>query len=205
MARKVNTLFVDIGGVLLSNGWDRAMRQLAAEAFSLDSAEVNERHGLLFDSYETGKITLDEYLKATVFYTGRSFSTDEFKEFMLAQQTSCPEMIELVREVKSRYRLKVAAVNNEGRELNIYRINKFGLADTIDLFISSCFVHCRKPEAAIYRIALDVAQARPEETVYIEDRPFFVEVAGRLGINGILHKGLQTTLESLMAAVSAGM
>lgn len=203
--RKIDTLFVDIGGVLLSNGWDRAMRERAAETFGLDGREMNERHSLLFDSYETGKITLDEYLKAAVFYRERVFTPEEFKAFMFAQSTPYPEMIELVREVKSRYKLKVVAVNNEGRELNIYRIQKFGLADTIDFFVSSCFVHARKPEPAIYTIALDVAQARPEETVYVDDRPLFVEVAAGLGIKGIVHRGLETTLSALLAFISPGI
>lgn len=203
--RRINTLFIDIGGVLLSNGWDRAMREKAAETFGLDVKEMNERHGLLFDGYETGKITLDEYLKRAVFYRERDFTPEEFKEFMFARSTSYPEMIELVREVKSRYKLKVVAVNNEGRELNIYRIQKFNLADTIDFFVSSCFVHARKPEQAIYTIALDAAQARPVETVYVDDRPFFVEVAATLGINGIVHKGLEPTLASLLAFISPGI
>jgi len=203
--RRINTLFIDIGGVLLSNGWDRAMRQHAAETFGLDGKEMNERHELLFDSYETGKITLDEYLKSVVFYRERDFTPQEFKEFMFARQSSNPEMIELVREVKSRYKLRVVAVNNEGRELNIFRIQKFNLADTIDFFVSSCFVRARKPETAIYTIALDVAQARPEETVYVDDRPFFVEVASALGMNGIVHKGLEPTLSALLAFLSPGI
>jgi putative hydrolase of the HAD superfamily len=202
MVRKINTLFIDIGGVLLSNGWDRAMRQHAVETFGLDGKEMNERHNLLIDSYETGKLTLDEYLKSVVFYRKRDFTPEEFKNYMFAQQSSYPEMIALVREVKSRYKLKVVAVNNEGRELNIYRIQKFGLADTIDFFVSSCFVRARKPEAAIYTMALDAAQARPEETVYVDDRPFFVEVAAGLGMNGIVHKGLEPTLSDLLAFIS---
>ncbi len=203
--RKINTLFVDIGGVLLSNGWDHTMREHAAKTFGLDLSEMNERHAMLFDSYETGKITLDEYLKGTVFFRERAFTPGEFRDFMFAQSTPFPEMIELVREVKSRYKLKVVAVNNEGRELNIFRIQKFGLTEAIDFFVSSCFVHARKPESAIYRIALDAAQARPEEVVYVEDRPFFVEVAEGFGIRGIVHKGLEPTLAALLAFVSPGI
>ena len=193
----ITTLFLDIGGVLLSNGWDRKTRQLAAETFELNSAEMDERHHLTFDTYEEGKITLSEYLDRVVFYQERSFTREQFQGFMFAQSVPFPEMIELVCRLKSCYRLKVAAVNNEGRELNVHRIGLFKLEAFIDFFVSSCFVHFRKPDADLFRIALDIAQVRPEQVVYIEDRPMFVEVAQDLGIRGIIHTGYDATRNEL--------
>jgi putative hydrolase of the HAD superfamily len=193
----ITTLFLDIGGVLLTNGWDRSIRQLAAETFHLNFEEMDERHHLTFDTYEEGKVTLDEYLDRVVFYQERPFTRDHFRTFMFDQSRPFPEMIELVCRLKSQYRLKVAAVSNEGRELNIHRIGAFKLETFINFFISSCFVHFRKPDADIFRIALDIAQVKPEQVVYIEDRPMFVEVAQALGINGIIHVGYDATQKEL--------
>lgn len=195
----ITTLFLDIGGVLLTNGWDRNARTRAAAKFDLDCDEMNERHQLTFDTYEEGKLSLDEYLNRVVFYQERSFSREEFKGFMYAQSQPFPEMIELMRGLKTQHGLQVAAVNNEGRELSVYRAQQFKLGTFIDFFVSSCFVHYRKPDADMYRIALDIAQASPQQVVYIDDQPMFIEVAQGLEIRGILHKGYETTREALEA------
>jgi putative hydrolase of the HAD superfamily len=193
------TLFLDIGGVLLTNGWDSNSRKHAADKFGLDFDEMNERHHLTFDTYEEGKLSLDEYLNRIVFYQERTFLREEFKAFMYAQSQPFPEMIDLVRGLKAQYGLQVAAVSNEGRELTVYRVQQFKLGTFIDFFISSCFVHYRKPDADLYRIALDIAQVSPQQVIYIDDRPMFVEVAQGLELRGILHKGYETTRNALEA------
>ena len=193
----ITTLFLDIGGVLLTNGWDHKSRTHAADKFGLDYEEMNERHHLTFDTYEEGKLSLDEYLNRVVFYEKRLFSREEFKTFMYAQSQPFPEMIELMRGLKAQYGLEVAAVSNEGRELTVYRVEQFQLGTFIDFFVSSCFVHYRKPDEDMYRIALDIAQARPEQVVYIDDRAMFVEVAQGLGINGIIQTGYEATRTAL--------
>ena len=193
----IYALFLDIGGVLLTNGWDHTMRQKAAEKFGLDYPEMNERHHLTFDTYEVGKLDLDEYLKRVVFYEKRNFTPKTFTDFMFAQSQPHPQMIELVKALKTRYKLKVAAVSNEGRELTIYRIKKFGLGEFIDFFVSSCFVHFRKPDPDIFCIALDLAQVQPEHVAYIEDRPMFIEIARSLGMRAIHHTGVAETRAAL--------
>jgi putative hydrolase of the HAD superfamily len=198
-AAPITTLFLDIGGVLLTNGWDNNIRKNAADKFGLDFEELNERHHLTFDTYEEGKLSLDEYLNRIVFYQERSFSRDEFRSFMYAQSQPFQEMIELMRGLKAQYGLRVAAVSNEGRELTVYRVQQFKLGSFIDFFISSCFVHYRKPDADMFRIALDIAQVNPQQVVYIDDRPMFVEVAQSLEILGIIHKGYKTTQKALEA------
>ena len=195
--KQIVTLFLDIGGVLLTNGWDRNTRTRAAEKFSLNYEEMNERHHLTFDTYEEGKLSLDEYLKRVVFYQPREFTPDEFKAFMYAQSQPFPETIELMHGIKTKHGLQVAAVSNEGRELTVYRVQQFKLGTFIDFFVSSCFVHYRKPDVDIYRIALDIAQVLPEQVVYVDDRPMFVEVAQGLGIHGIVHTGYNSTSKAL--------
>jgi putative hydrolase of the HAD superfamily len=197
VTKQITTLFLDIGGVLLTNGWDDNIQKRAADKFGMDYREMNERHHLTFDTYEEGKLSLDVYLNRVVFYKERSFSREEFKSFMYAQSQPFPEMIELMRRLKTQYGLEVAAVSNEGRELTVYRVQQFELGTVIDFFVSSCFVHFRKPDEDIYRIALDIAQVRPEQVVYIDDRAMFVEVAQGLGIRGIIHTGYQSTSKAL--------
>jgi putative hydrolase of the HAD superfamily len=158
---------------------------------------MNERHHLTFDTYEEGKLTLDQYLNRVVFYQERSFAREEFKKFMYDQSQPFPDMIELMRGLKARYNLQIVAVSNEGRELTEYRVKKFQLRLFIDFFVSSCFVHYRKPDEDMHRIALDIAQAQPVQVVYIDDRPMFVEVAEGLGINGIIHTGYEATRTAL--------
>jgi putative hydrolase of the HAD superfamily len=194
---KITTLFLDIGGVLLTNGWDRAGRLHAAKKFELDYEEMNERHHLTFDTYEAGKLSLDEYLNRIVFYQERSFSREDFKKFIYDQSKPFPEMIELMRGLKTRYNLQIAAVSNEGRELTAYRVRQFRLGTFIDFFVSSCFVHYRKPDADMYHVALDISQVQPEQVVYIDDREMFVEVARGLGITGITHTSYEVTRKTL--------
>jgi len=191
------TIFTDIGGVLLTNGWDRTGRQRAIKYFKLDPVETEERHHLTFDTYESGKISLTEYLKRLVFYTKRNFTEEEFRKFMFNESKPFPEMLDLIRGIKAKYGIKVAVVSNEGRELNNHRISKFKLNEFVDFFISSCFVHFRKPDADIFKVALDIAQVSPEKVIYLEDRPMFVQVADTLGIQGIIHKDFNTTKKQL--------
>jgi putative hydrolase of the HAD superfamily len=193
----VTTLFLDIGGVLLTNGWDHHARKRAATNFKLDVAEMEDRHHLTFDTYEEGKLTPEEYLDRVVFHQKRPFTRAQFRRFMFAQSKPYPEMIELVRKLKAKYGLKIVVVSNEGRELNAYRIRKFKLDGFVDSFISSCFVHVRKPDADIFRLALDIVQAPARQVLYIENTPMFVQIAEGLGIRSILHADYRSTRAKL--------
>jgi putative hydrolase of the HAD superfamily len=194
---KITHMFLDIGGVLLTNGWDRHMRRDAAEKFGLDLEDLDDRHKMSFDTYEQGKLSLDTYLNQVVFYKERFFTREDFKEFMFAQSRPNVEMINLVSALKWKYCLKTAAISNEGRELTIYRIKKFTLTALFDYFVSSCFVHFRKPDVDMYRLALDISQADPDRSVYIDDRAMFVEIAQSLGLRGIHHTGFELTRNKL--------
>jgi putative hydrolase of the HAD superfamily len=199
-ATGITCLFVDIGGVLLTDGWTHEGRKRAAANFKLDLAEMEDRHHLTFDTYEEGKLTLDEYLGRVVFSQERLFTRAQFRTFMFAQSEPHREMIDLVAQLKARHGLKVAVVSNEGRELNAYRINEFHLDQFVDFYISSCFVHIRKPDSDIFRLALDIAQVSADQVVYVENTPMFVQVAEGLGIKSILHTDYESTraqLESL--------
>ncbi len=193
----ITTLFLDIGGVLLTNGWGRESRRKVAAELNLDFAEIDERHHLTFDTYEEGKLSLDEYLQRVIFYEKRPFTAESFKQIMFVQSHPFTDMLAFMADLKKRHQLKIAAVSNEGRELTEYRIRQFNLDSLIDIFIVSSFVHIRKPDADIYRLALDVAQAKPEEAVYIDDRAMLVDVACSLGIHGIHHTSHANTQDAL--------
>jgi len=196
----ITTLFVDVGGVLLTNGWGRESRLKAAAEFNFDFDEFEERHHLSYSVYEEGRITIEEYLSRILFYQKRPFTLEQFRSFMYAQSSAHIEMINLIRKLKDIYKLKIVSINNEGRELNEYRIMKFKLDTFIDYFISSCFVHVRKPNTDIFRMALDTSQILPINVLYIEDRQLFIDIAADMGIQGILHRDYLTTLSELSAA-----
>jgi len=192
-------VFVDVGGVLLTDGWDHYARKRAARSFRLNWAEMEERHVLMFQTYEEGKLTLEEYLDRVVFYQKRAFTRTQFRRFMFSQSKPYPEMIALVARIKVRHGLKIAVVNNEARELNAYRIRTFRLDRFVDFFVSSCSVHIRKPDAEIFRLALDIAQVQAREVVYIDNTPMFTEIARGLGIRSVLHTDYPSTRAKLSA------
>ncbi|MCX5824174.1 MAG: HAD family phosphatase [Deltaproteobacteria bacterium] len=196
-ATAITCLFLDIGGVLLTDGWDHHARKRAATTFKLELAEMEERHHLTFETYEEGKLTLEEYLGLVVFYRKRSFTRVQFRRFIFAQSKPYPEMIELAAQLKVRHGLKIAVISNEARELNMYRIRKFKLDRFVDFFISSCFLHIRKPDADIFRLALDIAQVPARQVVFIDNTPMFVQIAEGLGIRSILHTDYRSTCTKL--------
>ena len=196
---KITTLFLDVGGVLLSNGWDHHARRRAARHFNLDWGEMEERHVLNFVIYETDKLTLQEYLGWVVFYKKRSFTRPEFWRFMCSQSKPCSEMIQLMRKLKGKYGLKVIVLSNEARELNHFRIHKFKLDEFVDAFVSSCLVRLHKPDPAIFRLALDISLTPAQQILYIENTPMFVQIAEGLGMRGIVHTDYESTLAKLAA------
>ena len=194
---EIKALLVDIGGVLLTDGWGHQSRKLAAAAFGLDLTQLNTRHRLSDATYEVGKMSLDDYLNQVVFYQKRSFSMDDFRDFMFKQSKPCTDMMLLIQMLKAKYGLKIIALSNEGREVNDNRIKQFKLDSVVDFFISSCFVRVRKPDPEIYRLALDIGQVTAGCAVYIENTPMFVQIAEGLGIKSILHKDYEGTRAKL--------
>ena len=188
---KITTLFWDIGGVILTNGWDRGSRKEAAATFHLDWEEFQDRHDLSFPAFDSGQITLNEYLDRTLFYRPRPFSREEFTAFMFAQSKEYPDTRAILDRVTKTQKYFVGAINNEPLELNQYRIEAFDLRRNFLVFFSSCYVHSRKPEETIFRVALEVTQRPADECLFIDDRPLNLERPGKLGMNTILHQGAE--------------
>jgi putative hydrolase of the HAD superfamily len=181
----IRALFWDVGGVLLSNAWDHNERIATLEHFHLDEAEFHDRHEMVVSSFERGKITFDEYLDRTVFYRPRPFSRDAFRDYVFSLSQPFPEVLEFAQALGDSGKYFMGTINNESRELNSYRIEKFGLRKIFRLFISSCFVGFRKPERDIYRLALETTQIPAEECCFIDDRALNLECAAKLGMHTI--------------------
>jgi putative hydrolase of the HAD superfamily len=180
---RISLLLWDVGGVLLSNGWDRASRAAAATRFQLDASELERRHAAVEVDFESGRLGEDGYLDRVVFYEPRSFSRDDFRAFIRAQSRPNSAAIATARALRTGGQYRLASLNNESRELNEYRIRTFGLAEIFDDFFSSCFTGRRKPDPAAYRVALDVTHHTPDETLFLDDRPENVAAADSLGIH----------------------
>jgi putative hydrolase of the HAD superfamily len=195
--KQVRILFCDVGGVLLTNAWDHQERRRAVEQFRLQDEDFETRHKQAVPDFETGKITLDEYLQRTVFYQQRTFSRDDFRNYMLSQSKPKTDVLDFARAIAGK--CIMAAINNESRELNEYRIRTFQLAQIFDLFVSSCYVGLRKPDERIYRLALDLVQKTGDQACFIDDRPENIEGARRSGMRTILMQDLPQLKKDLQS------
>jgi putative hydrolase of the HAD superfamily len=196
-ATGITCAFLDVGDVLLTDGWDHLARKRAAKHFKLEWADMQARHQLAFEVFEVGRLTLEEYLNMVVFYKKRGFTRNQFRQFIFAQSKPFPEMIDLVIELKQNLGLKVVIVSNESREVNAFRSRRFGLDKLSECFVSSSFVHMRKPDTEIFKLALDLAQVRPAQVVFIDNTPMFVQIAEGLGMHGIVHRDCKSTRTEL--------
>lgn len=195
---EIRAIFWDVGGVLLTNAWDHTQRLAALEHFHLDVEEFQSRHEMVVSSFERGKITLDEYLDRTVFYRSRPFTRDEFRDFMFSLSQPMPEVLALARALADSRKYFMGTINNESRELNLYRIEKFSFREIFRLFVSSCFVGLRKPESGIYRLAIELTQINPEECCFIDDRALNLEIAEKMGMHTIQMQTPEQLREELM-------
>ncbi len=175
-------VFFDVGGILLTNGWDRPARRRAAEQFHLNWDEFEERHESVVADFETGRIGIEGYLDCAVFHEPKTFKREEFRDFMFAQSQPHPRALAVARALARARRCLLATLNNESLDLNRHRIERFRLRDCFDVFLSSCYLGVRKPDERIYRLALQLTQRRNEECLYIDDRPLNIECARRIGM-----------------------
>ena len=193
----IRAIFWDVGGVLLSNAWDRTERAEALEHFRLNEEEFHARHEMVVSSFERGEILIDEYLDRTVFYRERSFTRDEFRDYMFSLSRPMPEVLAFARSLADSHKYFMGTINNESRELNLHRIEKYGLREIFRVFVSSCFVGLRKPESGIYRLALEITQIDPHRCCFIDDRALNLECAAKLGMRTIQMQTLEQLREDL--------
>lgn len=200
----ISTIFTDVGGVLLTNGWDREARHKLVEKFKLDLAEFGDRHELVVTAFETGKLDLDHYLDRTVFYRPRDFTRNDARNFIFAQSQPLPDSLALMNRLARAKQYLMVTLNNESAELNQYRIEHFGLRNYFTAFFSSCYLGVKKPDEAIYVLALELTQRPPEECVFIDDRALNLECARQHGMNTIQFKNVHQ-LENDLRALGVGI
>jgi putative hydrolase of the HAD superfamily len=193
----ITAIFWDIGGVVLSNGWDQSARAEAAKRFSLDPSDFEKRHRAAEVELETRQITLDTYLDRTVFFRGRPFTRDDFKNFIYAQSRENKETRAILDELTASHRYFLAALNNESEELNVYRIRKFDLTRSFVCFFTSCYLRIRKPDPLIYQLVLGITQRPAEACIFIDDRSANLEPAKALGMRTILFQSPEQLRASL--------
>lgn len=193
-----DAILFDVGGVLLTNGWDHAERAAAVEHFHLDAEDLEARHLAIFAAWERDAITLDAYLDEAVFYMPRRFSRDEFFEFMLSQSKLLHGgALSILREIAASDKCVVGALNNEARATNDYRLSKFGLREYFQVAFSSCYLGLRKPDPAIYRRVLDILGRQPERVLFIDDRAQNVNGAAKAGMKAIQFAGDEALRDEL--------
>ncbi|MGD0889974.1 MAG: HAD-IA family hydrolase [Terracidiphilus sp.] len=193
-----DVILFDVGGVLLTNGWDHRERARVIEQFDLDLAAFEARHPAPNDAWERSVIPLSAYLHATVFYEPRKFSQDEFFAAMCAQSLELPNgALGVLKELSESGKYMVGALNNEARETNEYRFEKFGVRKLLDVSLSSCYLGLRKPELEIYKRALDIVGRPAERVLFIDDRQENVTGAHGAGMRTILFTGAEGLREEL--------
>ncbi len=197
----IRHVFFDIGGVLGSNGWDREQRSRAVERFGLASEDFQYRHEEVVGEWEEGRITMDEYLDIAVFHCDRPFSRREFVDFMFAQSIPNERVVALARSLTRDSRFTLMTLNNEADELNRHRIEKFGISDVFEAFLSSCWLGVRKPTQRFYSRALSIAQADPKTSLFVDDREQNIAPAHALGMVAILFKSAEQLRSDLEQAL----
>ncbi len=190
---RFKVLYSDIGGVLGTNGWDTSVRDTICGRFALDATEIAARHRLMFDSYERGYMTFEDYLRHVFFGSPRPFSLEQIRDLAFAQSVAWPENIAFFQSVKNLNRLKLGLISNEGEGITEHRVSKFKLRELADFMLISHFVHMRKPDRSIWQLALDLAQVTVEESIYVDDRVMFANVAAEMGFTSIHHITLEDT------------
>ncbi|WP_113652561.1 HAD-IA family hydrolase [Pedobacter namyangjuensis] len=199
----IKVLFLDIGGVLLSDGWNHHARKEAIAKFGLEEVQFQKDHSVAFPLFENGKLTLDEYLECVVFNVERDFTKAEFAEFMFSQSTQLPGFLPWLVEWKKHNNIRIFSINNEGKEFNDYRISKFNLHQVFDAFISSCEVGYSKPDPSIFKLALGIVQIEPQNCLYFDDRAIHVSIAKQLGLNAHVHQSFEQTKQILQQLKTA--
>ncbi len=183
-------ILFDVGGVLLTNGWDHIERAAVLDQFQLDRAAFEARHPEPYDALERDTITMRDYLDATIFYEPRPFTPDDFIEVMKVQSRPIPSnALGVLGEVSASDSWLVGLLNNESRLLHEYRMEKYGIEDHLDIQLSSCYLGLRKPDADIYRRAIDILGRPADRVLFIDDRANNTEAARTAGIHAIQFLG----------------
>ena len=190
-------VFFDIGGVLGTNGWDHEQRTRALEKFGVEDEDFEHRHQQVVSEFETGAMSLEEYLDVTVFYTPRMFSREDFELYMLSLSEPNPYSIAVAKHLAATGRVRLMTMNNESAVLNVYRIEHFGLKEIFPTFLSSCWLGVRKPSRTFFERGLGIAQAEASASLLIDDRDQNLAPAAALGMHTLRYENPESLAREL--------
>jgi len=190
-------LYSDVGGVLGSNGWDSSVRRRICGHFHVDLQETEERHRLNFDTFERGFTSFEKYLGYVFFAAPRAFTVEQVRDYAYTLSEPWPQNLAFYQQLREANEIKIGLISNEGEGLTGHRVGKFGLREVADFMVFSYGSHLRKPDPAIWHLALSLAQATPEESIYVDDRPMFVQVAAELGFTALHYTSLPKLADQL--------
>jgi putative hydrolase of the HAD superfamily len=196
-----DVILFDVGGVLLTNGWDHCEREHVLDRFHVDKAAFETRHARLNDPWERDAISMQEYLDEVLFYEPRSFTREDFVTAICEESAVLSDSgIGILEELAASGKCMLGALNNEARVPNDYRFHTFGLRNYFDVTLSSCYLGLRKPHREIYDRAVDILSRPADRILFIDDRPENVAAALAVGMKAIQFSGaepLRRELETL--------
>ncbi len=194
----IANIFFDIGGVLLTDGWNHVSRKKATEQFSLDFEEFEQRHAPLADALDTGQISVNDYIdKICVFTKDRSFSKSDFYQFMKDQSQPMNDSLALAAALAAQKKYYMGTINNESIELGQYRIDQFKLTDSFEIFCTSGFLGTKKPDSLIFERALQITHKKAAESVFIDDRDENLVAPRKLQMNTIQFQNVEQVKKEL--------
>jgi len=197
---EIRAIYWDIGGVLLTNGWDHEERARVLEQFAIPRDEYESRHEEANDRWERGELSDEEFLKQTVFFKERSFTPEQFIQAVREQSKWLPGGAKnVIAALRKNNGLKMAMLNNESGPLNDYRIATFGLAEYFDGFFCSAYIGMRKPKPRMFRSGTAMLHFQPEECAFIDDRDKNCAAAAGVGMHAIQYKGEEALRDALRA------
>jgi putative hydrolase of the HAD superfamily len=185
-----DAILFDVGGVMLTNGWDHVERAAVLKHFSLDRTAFEARHEKPYDALERDTIDMYAYLETTIFHEPRTFTPDDFIAVMKSQSVPIPSnAMGVLREISTSCKFLVGVLNNESRLLHEYRMEKYGLEPYLEIQLSSCYLGMRKPDADIYRRAIDIVGRPANRILFIDDRAANAQAARDAGMQAIQFLG----------------
>lgn len=188
IAAGIKNIIFDLGGVLLNLDY-----QLTVSAFKKLGIEEKfysqSQQQKLFDEYEKGLISSDDFRKGLIKLIGREIEFTHLDTAWNAMLLEMPgERIKLLEKLKSRYRLFLLSNTNDIHitAYTAYMKKAFGYENLSHIFEKEYYsykVGMRKPDKEIFELVLNENNLNPAETLFIDDSPQHIEGASLAGIN----------------------
>jgi HAD superfamily hydrolase (TIGR01509 family) len=188
VSASIRTIFWDLGGVVLTNGWDPGQRKRVLSRLGVNLEAYEELHDRANYYWERGLLTAKDFFSQTVLLPNPKLDLTFdmlWPQVCAASKVLHPECLDMLAELKQMGRYRIATLNNESRELNEYRLDAFKLRSLFDYFICSGYVHEMKPNLGIYKSAIDISGFAASSALFIDDKPENCAAAEAVGMHAI--------------------